>query len=114
LNMPFLVFASFVSLTIISAVGKNDRLKVPEYSLPANENPMDALSASPSFTAPVDTPPPTNTNNNIDLHYPIYDRVTDFLTTPNENSLDLQDPAIIQKDIEYDPETKEYNITETI
>lgn len=45
--------------------------------------------------AAIDTPP--DDPNEIDLTYPIYDRVTDFLTTPNANSFDLQDPASIQR-----------------
>ena len=61
--------------------------------------------------ASVDTPPP---GNGVDLHYPIYDRLTDFLTTPSENSFDFQDPSIINQSIDYDPESQQYIINETI
>lgn len=71
-----------------------------------------ASSTFTSFnTASVDTPPP---GTGVDLHYPIYDRLTDFLTTPGENSFDFEDPSIIYQSIDYDPESQQYIINETI
>lgn len=111
-NIAFLVVASFVSFTIISAVGKNDRLKLPDLKLSDDPSPVKEYTLNTGITAArVDTPPP---DNGVDLHYPIYDRVTDFLTTPNENSFDLHDPSIIQQNVEYDPDSKQYIISESI
>ncbi|MEP7128093.1 MAG: cell surface protein SprA, partial [Chitinophagales bacterium] len=64
-----------------------------------------------SIEAAVDTPPADN--NQIDLTYPIYDRFSDWLTTPS-NAFDLQDPSNVEKNIDYDPETNQYILTETI
>lgn len=117
-NSTFLVIASVVSFSIIAAVGKNGRMKWP-LDIPAESKISEDATAVkkiavPAFSmeAAIDTPP--DDPNEIDLTYPIYDRVTDFLTTPNANSFDLQDPASIQKNIEYDPDTKQYILTETI
>jgi cell surface protein SprA len=116
-NTAFLVIVSFASLTIISAVGKSGRIKmaeIPEEDVAAASLSADVLAAKAGmFTMAVDTPPEDNPNQ-VDLHYPIYDRVTDFLTTPDENSFDLQDPSIIQQNVEYDPESQQYIISETI
>jgi cell surface protein SprA len=45
---------------------------------------------------------------------PLNDRQGDFLTTPSTNPFDLNDPASIEQNIEYDPETNSYIVTETI
>ncbi len=45
---------------------------------------------------------------------PLQDRQGDFLTDPNPNPFNLQDPELIEKKVEYDPETNTYIITETI
>lgn len=45
---------------------------------------------------------------------PIQDRQGDFITNPNTNPFDLKDPSIIEKDVEYDPITNQYIITERI
>ncbi|MBA2422012.1 MAG: cell surface protein SprA [Chitinophagales bacterium] len=111
-NIAFIVVASFVSFTIISAVGNNGRLDKEKYSAPPTSELKEFSSDPDPVIARVDTPPPED--DGIDLHYPIYDRFTDFLTTPNENSFDLQDPSIIDKTVEYDPETKQYIISENI
>ena len=44
----------------------------------------------------------------------IQERHEDFITNPNENPFDLQDPGSIEQNVEYDPETGQYIITETI
>lgn len=45
---------------------------------------------------------------------PLRDRSADFITDPNVNPFDLQDPKAIDKNVEYDPETNRYIITEKI
>ncbi len=45
---------------------------------------------------------------------PISDRVRDFITDPNPNIIDLQDPAAVQKTVEYDPATGRYIVRERI
>ncbi|MGK0366030.1 MAG: cell surface protein SprA, partial [Saprospiraceae bacterium] len=45
---------------------------------------------------------------------PLNDRQGDFLTTPSTNPFDLNDPAGVEQNVEYDPESNSYIITETI
>ncbi|MEM1328249.1 MAG: cell surface protein SprA [Bacteroidota bacterium] len=45
---------------------------------------------------------------------PLEDRYDDYINNPSTNPFDLADPSIIQKDVEYDPETNQYIITERI
>ena len=45
---------------------------------------------------------------------PLNDRQGDFLTTPSTNPFDLNDPASIDQNVEYDPETNSYIVTEKI
>ena len=40
------------------------------------------------------------------------DRTGDFISNPSTNPFDLNDPAIIQQEVEYDPLTNQYIITE--
>ena len=49
--------------------------------------------------------PPTDT-------IPFNDRYDDFLNNPNRNLFDLDDPAVIKKEVTYDPETNQYILTE--
>lgn len=61
----------------------------------------------------------TNKNNDdndktIDLQYPMQDRNGDFVTDNPNNTLSVGDPSIIEKNVEYDPETDRYILTETI
>ena len=44
----------------------------------------------------------------------IEERYGDFVTGGNDNPFDLEDPSIIEKNLEYDPETGSYIITERI
>ena len=48
------------------------------------------------------------------LRYPIADRNTDFFSTPANTPIDLKDPKIINKSIEYDPKTNKYIVYEKI
>ncbi len=53
--------------------------------------------------------------NSSDLDtVPIRDRQGDFLTNPNRNPYDLQDPSNVDKRVELDPETGRYIISERI
>lgn len=45
---------------------------------------------------------------------PIKDRTGDFINTGSKNPFDLKDPSIIQQNVEYDPVTGRYIITEKI
>ncbi len=61
------------------------------------------------FFAPVDS------TDDDKLKYPIQDRQRDYLNDDrNHNPLDFDDPEIIEKNIEYDPEQDEYVIEEKI
>lgn len=48
------------------------------------------------------------------LRYPIYDRYGDPYSTPRRNPFDLRDTAFVRRNVEYDPRTGEYFITEKI
>ncbi|MCP4121112.1 MAG: cell surface protein SprA [Bacteroidetes bacterium] len=52
--------------------------------------------------------------NDSILPYPIEDRAYDHLTQDPGNSLDLDDPRHIKKEVKYDPETGRFMILETI
>ncbi len=45
---------------------------------------------------------------------PLKDRRGDFINDPVDNPFDLNDPGIIEQEVEYDPETGQYIITEKI
>ncbi|GAA4302533.1 cell surface protein SprA [Compostibacter hankyongensis] len=48
------------------------------------------------------------------LHFPIYDRRGDPEGTPTPSSIDLQDPPVIKRTVEYDPVTRQYRLEEKI
>ncbi len=48
------------------------------------------------------------------LRYPIEDRNTDFLITKPKATIDLKDPKIVDKRVEYDPQTNKYVVYEKI
>ncbi|HQD12736.1 MAG TPA: cell surface protein SprA [Chitinophagales bacterium] len=48
------------------------------------------------------------------LKYPIQDRNTDFLSTKSTTNIDLKDPKIIDKKVEYDISTNKYIVYEKI
>ena len=48
-----------------------------------------------------------------DTNPPLKDRTGDFLTG-NKNPVDLKDPKVIEKQVEYDPITNRYIVTEKI
>lgn len=45
---------------------------------------------------------------------PIQERFGDHISDPNYNPFDLRDPAVVQKEVEYDPQTDRYIVTERI
>ena len=55
---------------------------------------------------PADTP--------VDLKYPVQDRQGDFVTDKPKNSFYLPDPSNVKKDVEYDPATNRYIVTEKV
>ncbi|MCW3125350.1 MAG: hypothetical protein JWO03_1008 [Bacteroidetes bacterium] len=69
-------------------------------------------SASPSAAAaaepvpmPADTPP---------LKYPMKDRQGDYITDKKKDPFYLADPSNVKKDVEYDPTTGKYIVTEKV
>ncbi|PPK87457.1 protein involved in gliding motility SprA [Neolewinella xylanilytica] len=71
------------------------------------------------FRTPTDAilsgaPPNFNISPAIDTLPPIRDRQRDFITDPNENIIDLKDPAAVEKTVEYDPATGRYIVRERI
>lgn len=66
----------------------------------------DAWHLVPGTFTPPDTP--------ITLPYPIQDRTENFWEWYYDHNLDLDDPRLIEKKIEFDPLTNQYIITETI
>ena len=103
-----LAVVSVASLAWFSTAGKNGRKILTNTS--TDKLP---LIVAPEFSQALvtDTPPE---GSQINLQYPIYDHLTDFLTTPDNNSLDLVTPSNIQQNVEYDPESNQYIISETI
>ena len=56
-----------------------------------------------------DTTPSSDTSR-----YPIYDRYGDYFTNPNRNAFDLRDTAFVDRNIEYDPLTRQYYVIEKV
>ncbi|MCB0510721.1 MAG: cell surface protein SprA, partial [Bacteroidetes bacterium] len=52
--------------------------------------------------------------SSTNLPYPLIDREGDFLNDAENNPFYLDDPDVIEQNVEYDPETDSYIITETI
>jgi cell surface protein SprA len=50
----------------------------------------------------------------VELPYPIQDRDGDHVTGNDGNPFNLKDPNVVKKDVEYDPETGMYIITEKV
>ena len=45
---------------------------------------------------------------------PLQERLGDFINNPNPNAIDLRDPSIVEQNVEYDPQSGMYIITEKI
>ena len=74
-------------------------------------------SGSGSIIAPIrllEIAPESPSSPPDSIIYPIEDRDGDFISNPQHNPFDLDDPPDIEKEVEYDPETGTYIITETI
>lgn len=71
-----------------------------EWALPLPAAPSEPQFSYPGFLGVADTLPP------------LLDRRRDFITDPNRNLIDLNDPAAIEQTVEYDPETNRYIIRE--
>ncbi|WP_273443813.1 cell surface protein SprA [Neolewinella agarilytica] len=72
------------------------------------------FSGQPRYEAPA-----ANRQENItedgaltDTIPPLQDRRRDFITDPNRNPIDLRDPAVLKKTVEYDPESGRYIVYE--
>ncbi|MCC7506838.1 MAG: cell surface protein SprA, partial [Saprospiraceae bacterium] len=77
----------------------------------------------PEKTPPVATERPVAANNSLadrlaqtvrDTPPPLQERYDDFINGSGQNPVDLNDPKAIQQEVEYDPETNMYIITEKI
>jgi len=76
----------------------------PQYIQASSENPIEENISDFIETEPVS---PLDT-------IPLEDRFGDFLNNQSQNPFDLADPQAIEQNVEYDPETGQYIITETI
>ena len=86
--LPFSLFCVIIA-GAISAIGNKPDMEDP-YE-------VDYVKASPQDTIPPPAP-----------------RYEDFINGAGNNPFDLQDPAAVEQQIEYDPATGNYIITETI
>lgn len=93
----FLVFITLV-VTIAGAAARDYR------------GPYDYYDPEPQPDSP------KNSSNRIDsMHFPVYDHTGNpAIDKPNPSSIDLHDPSNVSKNVEYDPETKQYYFTEKI
>ena len=55
-----------------------------------------------------------NSQQKDTVHYPISDRRGDPLSDRSQNPFDIRDSKLIKKNIEYDPKTKQYYVSEKI
>lgn len=74
-------------------------------------NPDDYENEAP----PEDTPVNNTASNRVDsLRFPLKDRTGDPQQDPAYRGMDLNDPANLQRNVEYDPEENRYYFTEKI
>lgn len=71
-----------------------------KFKAPASEPQLQTSSIE--LQAPLDTFPP------------LKERYNDFLNTNDQNPIDLKDPKVIQQEVEYDPVSNMYIVTEKI
>ncbi|MBK8557310.1 MAG: cell surface protein SprA [Lewinellaceae bacterium] len=64
--------------------------------------PNEVPSIAPGYPSPVDTFPP------------LQERYDDYINGGNANPIDLRDPAVIEQNVDYDPESGMYIISEKI
>lgn len=74
-----------------------------------------AVSAKSAFPALHDDPFAAGYIHAVqDTLPPIQDRQGDFINEANQNPFDLKDPKIVEQNVDFDPETGQYIITEKI
>ncbi len=83
-------------------VAKDLKVQSSEFEVRSSELQTSNLELQTSNLTPVDTFPP------------LEDRYDDFINTYNPNPIDLKDPKVIQQQVEYDPVTNMYIVTEKI
>ncbi|MES2622286.1 MAG: cell surface protein SprA, partial [Bacteroidota bacterium] len=66
------------------------------------------------FEIPSPSPMPTPAPDSPDLKYPIKEREGDFVTDKSKDPFYLKDPPAIVENVEYDPETGMYVVTEKV
>ena len=93
------MFFVAVVITGLGFAAVSDASIIRESSEPWNERLLEFQ---------LDTPPPTDS-----LPYPLQDSY-DPTPTGNGNGLYLSDPENVQTEIEYNPETDEYDINQTV
>ena len=108
IKLPLLSSFTFVGASVAVAFGGITLFK-PHHNVVIKPGKTPVHPANPAV-AVVDSPPA----HTINLHYPIYDQLFDFYTTPVDNQFDLHPPANIKSDITYDPTTKTYDVTQKI
>lgn len=95
------------------AYPENVRENVLTLLFPDGERPVakaPLTSVSPENPAPKILPPPPSP----DTFPPLQERYDDFLNNQNGNPVDLRDPKAIERQVEYDPTTDLYIISERI
>lgn len=63
---------------------------------------------------PNDTPANANKKDSPNLHFPIYDHTGDPVIDQHPSTIDLHDPANVNKSVEYVPDENRYYLTEKI
>lgn len=83
-------------------------------NLPEDPYSPELVLASPAAKSTEVSPAPAFLLLNQDTVPPIEDRPGDFISNPNSNPFDLKDPAAVEQNVEYDPISGQYIITERI
>lgn len=73
-----------------------------------------AWGGNRDLTAPYGFEPAAAVAVSADTIPPLQDRYEDFITNPNPNPFDLNDPAAVEQTIEYDPASGMYMVTERV
>lgn len=80
--------------------------KKPSVAVEHPQTTGDNISEPSAALAPLPSPQ--------DTFPPLEERYDDFLNTGNPNPIDLNDPKAIEQQVEYDPETNMYIVTEKV
>jgi cell surface protein SprA len=95
LNIGTVVCAAFGALTIYSVIGRTGN--------------YDSKKIFHSYQLPGDT---SHKKDSVKLKYPIHDQQGDFITNPNNNPVDLNQPSNITDSVVYDPTTNQYELVQ--